>query len=75
MHLKLAKAHEKLQAQSYAGEGLPALRKMSSDVDSRYSPDTIGLFVHGGAIPTRIYAIKTWDTFEPILVEMTRQLA
>lgn len=74
MHLKLAKAAEKLQAQGYAGKGLAALRKMSSDVDSRYSPDTIGLFVHGGAIPTRVYAIKTWDTFEPILVEMTRQL-
>lgn len=74
MHLKLAKACEKLQAQGHAGKGLPALRKMSSDIDSRYSPDTIGLFVHGGAIPTRVYAIKTWDTFEPILVEMTRQL-
>ena len=75
MHQKLAKAFEKLQAQGYAGKGLPALRKMSSDVDSRYSPDSFGLFVHGGAIPTRVYAINTWDTFEPILVEMTRQLA
>lgn len=75
MHQKLAKAAEKLAAQGYTGKGLPALRKMSSDVDSRYSPDTIGLFVHGGAVPTRVFAIKSWDTFEPILVEMTRQLA
>lgn len=75
MHQKLTKVAEKLTAQGYAGRGLPALRKMSSDVDSRYSPDTIGLFVHGGAVPTRVFAIKSWDTFEPILVELTSQLA
>ena len=74
MHLKLAKACEKLTAQGYGGKGLPALRKMSSDVDSKYSPDTIGLFIHGGAVPTRINAIRAWDTFEPILSEMVRQL-
>ncbi len=75
MHLKLAKACEKLTTQGYGGKGLPALRKMSSDVDSKYSPDTIGLFIHGGAVPTRINAIRAWDTFEPILSEMVRQLS
>ena len=74
LHLKLAKVEAKLQSQSYNGPGLPALRKMSSDVDSRYSPDTIGLFIHGGAVPTATNAIRAWDTFQPIMIEIVRQL-
>lgn len=46
---------------------LKALRTMGSDRDSRYSPDTIGHFVHGGAIPTRVNAIKLWDSIEAVL--------
>lgn len=75
LHRKLQRAVSILEGQGYAGKGLPALRKMSSDVDSRYSPDTIGMFVHGGAVPTKVVAIRAWDTFEPIMVEFLRQLA
>ena len=53
---------------------MTALRKMSTDIDSRYSPDTIGNFVHGGQIPTRVYVIRAWDTFEPTMTEIVRQL-
>jgi len=74
LHKKLAKVVAKLEAQGYAGAGLPALRKMSSDVDSRYSPDTIGSFVHGAGVPTPIYPIRAWDTFQPIMTEIVRQL-
>jgi hypothetical protein len=74
LNAKLNKVREKLEAQHYQGRGLPALRKMGSDMDSKYSPDTIGLFIHGGAVPTKINAIRAWDTFEPIMIEMVRQL-
>lgn len=75
LHKKLQRAVLILEGQGYGGRNLPALRKMSSDVDSRYSPDTIGMFVHGGAVPNKLVAIRAWDTFEPIMVEFLRQLA
>lgn len=75
MHKKLLKAVDILERQQYSGRGLNALRKMSSDIDSKYSPDTIGNFIHGGAVPTKINAIRLWDTFEPIMTEFLRQLS
>jgi hypothetical protein len=74
LHNKLQKVLGKLEGQGYTGPGMPALRKMSSDVDSRYSPDTIGMFIHGGAVPTKINTIRAWDTFQPIMLEIVRQL-
>lgn len=74
LHLKLARVADKLEEQGYSGKGLRHLRKMASDLDSRYSPDTIGMFIHGGAVPTKVNAIRAWDSFEPILLEIVRQL-
>lgn len=74
LHLKLGAVSKELVANGYTGKGLRALNKMASDVDSTYSPDTIGNFVHGGAIPTRVYIIKAWDTFEPTLVEILKEI-
>ena len=53
---------------------MSALRKMASDQHHTYSPDTIGNFVHGGQIPTRVYVIKAWDSFQPIMLELVGQL-
>lgn len=74
LHTKLQRVAEKLKEQGFKGKGMTALRKMSTDIDSRYSPDTIGNFVHGGQIPTRVYVIRAWDTFEPTMTEIVRQL-
>lgn len=74
LHAKLLKVADKLKEQGYSGKGMTALRKMASDADSRYSPDTIGNFVHGGQIPTSVVIVKAWDSFEPIMTEIVRQL-
>lgn len=74
LNLKLGKVAEKLAAQGYNGKGMSGLRKMASDQHHTYSPDTIGNFVHGGQIPTRVYVIKAWDSFQPIMLELVGQL-
>ncbi|MBU3600757.1 hypothetical protein [Polynucleobacter sp. AM-25C3] len=74
LHLKLGAVSKELQASGYSGRGLKALNKMASDVNSTYSPDTIGNFVHGGAIPNRVYIIKLWDTFQPTLEEILKEI-
>lgn len=74
LHHKLEKVSDLLNAEGFKGKGMNALRKMASDKDSKYSPDTIGNFVHGGAVPTGVYAFNAWDTFEPIMSEIVRQL-
>lgn len=73
---KLQKVLQKLQDQKYSGPGLQALRKIcSAGKDSPYSPHTIGLYIHGGQIPSETYALEAWDTYEPIMSEMIRQLS
>lgn len=74
LHLKLGKVADHLVAQEFAGKGMSGLRKMASDVNSKYSPDTIGNFVHGGQIPNRVYVIRAWDSFQPIMLELVKQL-
>ena len=74
LNQKLGKVAEALTSQGFAGKGMSALRKMASDQHHTYSPDTIGNFVHGGQIPTRVYVIKAWDSFQPIMLELVGQL-
>lgn len=74
LHLKLGVVSRELVANGFSGRGLKALNKMASDVNSTYSPDTIGNFVHGGAIPNRVYIIKLWDTFEPTLEAILKEI-
>jgi hypothetical protein len=74
LHQKLGKVADTLEAHGFTSKGMRGLRKMASDADSSYSPDTIGNFVHGGQIPTRVYVIKAWDSFQPIMLELVRQL-
>lgn len=76
-HLKLNRAAELLEANGLdkRSKAIRQLRKMATSADSAYSPDTIGNFVHGGAIPTRVYAIRFWDSFTPVMDEFVRALA
>lgn len=74
LHKKLERMAELLKNQGMTDSQLKVLRTMSSDKDSRYSPDTIGHFVHGGAVPTRMDAIKTWDSIERVISTALKQL-
>lgn len=74
LHTKLACVADLLQKQGLTSRQLKFLRTMSSDKDNRYSPNTMGHFVHGGAIPTHNNAIKMWDSLEPIIDILLKQL-
>lgn len=74
LHNKLGDVAVILKNQGVDDRQLKALRTMSNDKDSRYSPDTLGNYVHGGAVPTRVDAIKAWDSIEPIITIVLAQL-
>lgn len=67
LHNKLAQVNTLLTSQGVSERELKVLRVMSNDKESRYSPDSIGHFVHGGAVPTRKEAIATWDSIQPAI--------
>lgn len=74
LHKKLGRVAELLAARGMSDRELKALRTMATDKDSRYSPDTLGHFVHGGAVPTHTAVIRLWDSLEPVLASIFKQL-
>ncbi len=74
LHVKLDRVAKALDAVGMTDRDLKVLRTMSSDKDSRYSPDTIGHFIHGGAVPTHTHAIRLWDSIEPVMKTILGQL-
>lgn len=74
LHKKLGSVADLLKAEGMADPKLKFLRTMASDKDSRYSPDSLGHFVHGGAVPSHTNAIKIWDSLEPVIEVILRQL-
>lgn len=74
LHSKLSALAELLESDGADNRTLKNIRVMASDRDSRYSPDTIGHFVHGGAIPTRTDIIKIWDSIETVFSEVCSRL-
>lgn len=47
-----------------ADRNLKPFRKMATEKDSRWSPDSLGSWVHGGTIPTRSELNRFWDTHQ-----------
>jgi hypothetical protein len=74
LHQKLDRVAKLLAADGMDDRDLKVLRTMAADRDSRYSPDTIGHFVHGGAVPTRTQSIKLWDSIESVMKTMFEKL-
>lgn len=72
LHNKLQAVSKDMKSNGITGKALTVLNKMSNDKDGKYSPDTIGNFIHGGAIPNRVYVINAWDSFEPALIEILK---
>ncbi|MBB3212579.1 hypothetical protein FHW67_001862 [Herbaspirillum sp. Sphag1AN] len=75
LHQRLGIVADLLSADGFTERELKSLRVMANDKDSRYSPDSIGHFVHGGMIPTKTYAIKAWDSIEHVLLALLRKIA
>lgn len=74
LHVKLERVAKLLAANDMSDKELKVLRTMSTDKDSRYSPDTIGHFVHGGAVPTHTQSIRLWDSIEPVMAVLFSKL-
>mgnify|MGYP000105994183 FL=1 len=74
LHVKLERVAKLLAADGMSEKELKVLRTMATDKDSRYSPDTIGHFVHGGAVPTHTQSIKLWDSIEPLMAVLFSKL-
>jgi hypothetical protein len=67
LHMKLQKVIPLLESDGLGERELKVLRKMANDKDGRYSPDSLGHFVHGGAVPTKEAVIALWDSIEHIM--------
>lgn len=74
LHAKLASMADILQADGLTEGKLKFLRTIASDKDNRYSPDTIGHFVHGGAIPTKENAVRMWDSLEEVIQHVLKAI-
>jgi len=75
LHTKLARVANLLEeSHGMTQHQLKFLRTMSTDKDSRYSPATLGHFVHAGAIPSHTHAIKMWDSLELIIGTILKQI-
>lgn len=57
-------AHSTLEPRALKS-ALQPLKSMVSDRYSRTSPDSLGSWIHGSAVPTRAEINRRWDTLEP----------
>lgn len=68
LHEKLAQLADQLKIDGMSDRELKILRTISvNGRDDPYSPDTLGHYIHGGAIPEKTYALRYWDTLEKIM--------
>ena len=65
-HKKLGQLAVVLQADGMTDKELKFLRTISSVVDNQHSADSIGHYVHGGAIPSPAYVFRYWDNMEHV---------
>lgn len=61
LHQKIEAVEKLLEADGVDDRIRKNLRVMASHMDSTASPDTLGHFVHGGAIPSKHDVFRTWD--------------
>lgn len=68
LHDKFKQLNIMLAADGMGDRELKFLRTVSMNgADDSYSPDSMGHYIHGGAIPPVNYAFRYWDNIEPIM--------
>ncbi len=67
LHEKLSQLAKQLSAGGMPSNRLKSLRTMAPSKDSRASADTLGAFVHGGAIPTKADLLSAWDGVQDVI--------
>ena len=63
LHKLIERCHKHLDPKEVDPQ-LKSLRKMATVKDSRWSPDSLGSWVHGSTIPTRAELNRFWDGHE-----------
>lgn len=61
LHQKIEAVEKLLEAEGVDDRVRKNLRVMANNKDSTASPDTLGHFVHGGAVPSKQDVFRTWD--------------
>ncbi|HAL37816.1 MAG TPA: hypothetical protein DCP03_06725 [Polaromonas sp.] len=74
LHKKLAQLAELLKTQGMTERDLKILRTMATTPDDVASPDTLGHYVHGGAVPHKTYAFRYWDSIENVMTVVLEKL-
>lgn len=64
LHAVIGRCTDHLEKTITDRKVIKPLRVMSSDANSRLSPDTLGSWVHGSTIPTGVELKRRWDTVE-----------
>lgn len=65
---KLKQLAKQLSTEGMKDRELKFLRTIATNgKDGDYAPDTLGHYIHGGAIPTPTYVFRYWDNMEHIL--------
>jgi hypothetical protein len=74
LHSKLLELEKILETEKLPDNARKPLRTMGSNKDDRGSAETLGAFVHGGIIPSKHDAIRTWDDVQPALAHIFANL-
>lgn len=68
LHEKLGQLVDQLAREGMSDRELKFLRTVAKNSkDDPHSPDSLGHYIHGGAIPQKSYAIRYWDNLESVM--------
>lgn len=74
LHQKIDAVEKLLEAEGLDDRIRKNLRVIASNIDSTGSPDTLGHFVHGGAIPSKHDVFRTWDNISAAFAHIYTKL-
>jgi hypothetical protein len=74
LNIVAGRAADKLKTDGLTDRELKPLRMVANEKHGRFSPDTLGAYVHGGMIPNSSELARSWDTIENNLKAMIERL-
>jgi len=75
LHEKYKQLAAQLKAEGMTDRELKFLRTIAQNGrDDHFSPDSLGHFIHGGAVPDQNYAMRYWDNVEEIMARVLKGL-
>jgi hypothetical protein len=74
LNILAGRAADRLKGEGLGDRELKALRMVANEKHGRFSPDTLGAYVHGGLIPNSAELARSWDSIEGNLKVMIERL-